>query len=196
MITIRGRVLMTSVLQRSEIAVAERACRLIGDRSAPRVLIGGLGLGFTLRAALDALPLDARVVVAELNPKVVEWCRGPAAALTADAASDPRVELFVGDVCDVIRAAASGSREPFDAIVLDLYEGPRDLPRGREDPLYGTTILTATRDALTPAGVYAVWGEEPNAAFEKRVRALGFTLTLTTAHGGGPRHAVYVATRP
>ena len=98
MISVGGRVLMTSMITRSELTLAERGCEAIRDREAPRVLIGGLGLGFTLRAALDALPKKARVVVAELNPRVVDWCRGPAAPATESAASDRRVQIIVGDL--------------------------------------------------------------------------------------------------
>src|SRR5262245_43862026 len=107
MILIGGRVLMTSMITSSELALAERGCALVADRPAPRVLIGGLGLGFTLRAALDALPSSAQVVVSELNPKVAEWCRGPAAELTNHAASDPRVRIAVGDVMNEIRRVAN-----------------------------------------------------------------------------------------
>jgi spermidine synthase len=192
MITIAGRVLMTSQRTRSELAVAELACAVLAGRPAPRVLIGGLGLGFTLRAALDALPRKGtKVDVAELNPAVERWCRGPLAALTNGAVSDPRVRVVLGDVTALIREA--DGRPRYDAIVLDLYLGPTDLPRGRVDPLYGSEILELTAGALKPGGVYSVWSEEPNTRFEERLRKLGFKVDLVRPQGGGPRHAVYVA---
>ncbi|MDB4971840.1 MAG: spermidine synthase [Myxococcaceae bacterium] len=191
MITIGTRVLMSSQLNRSEIAVAKLGCEPIRARPLPRVLIGGLGLGFTLRAALDVLPKKARVEVAELNPVVERWCRGPLAVLTADALSDPRVRLKLGDVTAPIRAAAGR----YDAIVLDLYLGPDDPKRGRVDPLYGLDILTKTHAALTKGGIYAVWSEEPNAQFEQRLARVGFSVQLVRPKGGGPRNAVYVATK-
>jgi spermidine synthase len=196
MITIGPRVLMSSIIHRSEVLVAEWGCAPIRERPAPRVLIGGLGLGFTLRAALDTLPPRAQVVVAELNPAVERWCRGPLAALTGSAVGDPRVEVRVGDVTESIRRAASGpAAERFDAIVLDLYLGPADLPHGQKDPLYGDEILRSTAAALQPGGVYAVWSEEPNAAFERRLGRLGLAVEWRRNQGGGPRHAVYLGVK-
>lgn len=196
MISIGGRVLMTSTLNRSELAVAQLACARIAAHPRPRVLIGGLGLGYTLRAALDALPGSAHVEVAELNEKVVEWCRGPLAVLTSDALADPRVEVTVGDVTRSIRAAAesAGVAPRYDAIVLDLYVGPSDTAHGPGDPLYGEAILARTRAALVAGGVYAVWAEQPSKAFEARLSKVGFTSELVRTRGGGPRHAVYLAT--
>lgn len=202
MITIASRVLMTSQRTRSETVLAQLACQPIRERSAPRVLIGGLGLGFTLRAALDVLPQKARVDVAELNPSVERWCRGPLAVLTNDAVSDPRVRVRIGDVTRPIRAAeprvpavSSGRERRYDAIILDLYLGPADPKRGRIDPLFGPEILEKTHAALTPGGIYAVWSEEPNAQFEERLKRVGFAVKLEQPRGGGPRHAVYVATK-
>ncbi len=189
MITVAGRVLMSSTHTRSEVALAELACMRVRDRESPRVLIGGLGLGYTLRAALDALPASAHVVVAELNPIVIEWCRGPAAIPSGGALADPRVEAIAGDVTDAIRAA----RGELDAIVIDLYVGPGPIPRGTIDPLYGAEILARTVDALRPRGVYAVWGEDPDARFERRLRHAGFHLERKLVRGGGPTHVVYLA---
>jgi len=193
MISVNGRVLMSSLIHRTEVAVAELACKRIAQRKAPRVLIGGLGLGFTLRAALDALPLKAEVVVAELSETVVQWCRGPAEALTEGAIDDSRVRVHVGDVTQVIRAAAR-DRTPFDAIILDLYEGPSKLVKAQQDPLYGGPILAKTHAALTPEVGYAVWAEDPNKAFERRLERTGFRTELVRCGRGGPRHAVYLAT--
>jgi len=193
MILHAGRVLMSSRIHRSELMVAELGCAPILDRKAPRVLIGGLGLGFTLRAALDALPRNAKIVVAELNPVVVKWCQGPAAIVTKAAVKDPRVTLVVDDVTRLIRDAANGKTRPYDAIILDLYVGPIDSPDAHRHPLYGATITAAAHSALTDAGVYSVWGEDRSRSFEARLQKAGFTTEFVLSRGGGPRHAVYVA---
>ena len=193
MITVNGRVLMSSIIHRSEVALAELACAALRQLPAPRLLLGGLGLGYTLRAALDALPKTGRVQVAELNAAVKKWCEGPLADLTGKAALDERVTAVIEDVSASVRRAAKAGAERFDAIIVDLYEGPRDLKPGQRDPLYGTEILRHTYAALSEGGVYAVWAEEPNAAFEQRLRAVGFQVEHARVRGGGPRHAVYVA---
>ncbi|MCZ7680176.1 MAG: hypothetical protein M5U28_15970 [Sandaracinaceae bacterium] len=133
LVSIGKRVLMSSTFTRSEQALARLGCEAAREREAPRVLVGGLGLGYTLRAALDALPPSARVIVAELNPIVVRWCRGLAAPASGHALEDPRVEVIAGDVTDRIREAAAGAA--FDAILLDLYVGPGRTTDA--DPLYG-----------------------------------------------------------
>jgi spermidine synthase len=157
------------------------------------VLVGGLGMGFTLRAALDALPAAARVTVAELNADVVAWCRGPLAAATDAAIADPRVEVVVGDVARLIAAAAPGA---FDAIVLDLYEGPNAATQDAKDPFYGTTALARSRAALAPGGVLAVWSEDPDAAFARRFGGAGFEVTThRSGRGGGRTHVVYLGVR-
>ncbi|MEA2564478.1 MAG: hypothetical protein QOH06_5982 [Acidobacteriota bacterium] len=189
-ITVAGRVLMSSMAHLTEVAVAEIACGEVAGRESPRVLIGGLGMGFTLRAALDALPRTGRVVVAEINAAVVRWCRGPLAPLTERAAMDFRSKIIVGDVAKVIAGARA---EPFDAIILDLYEGPRQATQGREDPFYGPEALKRTRQALTSKGVLAVWSEDPDAAFEKRLKTAGFAVERRKPGKGGPRHTIYLA---
>jgi spermidine synthase len=193
MISIAGRVLMTSNIHRSELAVAELGCAPIRERKRARVLIGGLGLGYTLRAALEALQPDAQVVVCELNPAVVRWCEGPARALTDGAVGDARVKVVVGDVTATIREVAANPKSPrFDAIILDLYVGPG--ASGHETrALYGREILARTHEALSPGGVYAVWAEDPSPPFEQRLAQLGFAAELKRVKGGGPRHAVYLA---
>ncbi|HEY3358351.1 MAG TPA: spermidine synthase [Polyangia bacterium] len=189
LITIAGRILMTSAAHRSEDALAVRACAAVAARPAPRVLVGGLGMGYTLRAALDALPAAAAVTVAELNPQVVAWCRGPLAALSAAALDDARVTVAVADVTAVI-AAARG----LDAIILDLYEGPHAATQGAADPLYGAAALARVARALTPGGVFAVWSEEPDRPFEARLRAGGFSVEVHRARGGRA-HVVYLSQR-
>jgi spermidine synthase len=191
--TVAGRVLMSSRAHLTEVAVAEMACREVACRDRPRVLIGGLGMGFTLRAALDALPKGARVLVAEVNEAVVRWCRGPLVQLTRRAVQDPRAEIVLEDVAGVIASAARDPRQRFDAIILDLYEGPREASQGRDDPFYGREALRRTREALTPGGVLAVWSEDPDAAFERRLRAAGFQVERRKPGKGGPRHTVYLA---
>lgn len=196
LITVGGRVLMASRAHRSEAVLAAAACARLAGRARPRVLVGGLGMGFTLRAALDALPAAARVVVAELTPAVVEWCRGPLAALTGGAVADPRVTVEIADVVAVIARAGSpsgGGHARFDAILLDLYEGPREASGGDRDPVYGRKALETARAALAPAGVLAVWSEDPDTAFERRLAAAGFTVERRRPRGGGPRHVVYLA---
>jgi spermidine synthase len=194
MISIDGRVLMSSNIHGSEVAVAELGCRTIRERSNPRVLIGGLGLGFTLRAALDQLPNGARVTIAELNRVVVRWCRGPAALITNNAVSDPRVRVFEGDVTREIRRVSADASSPrFDAIVLDLYIGPGASSHGSTEALYGNDILRHTHAALSEGGTYSVWGEDPDAAFEQRLQRAGFRTELVRTRGGGPRHTIYLA---
>ena len=194
LITVAGRVLMSSAAHRSEMALAESACAHLAGRSGPRVLIGGLGMGFTLRAALDHLPSDARVIVAELNPTVVEWCRGPLAELTGRAVEDRRVEIVVGDAADlIVRAAEGGADARYDAILLDLYEGPRESGGGADAPFYGRRALKTTRSALAPGGVFAVWSEDPDPAFERRLRGDAFRVERLRPRSGGPRHVVYLA---
>ncbi|MEN8163893.1 MAG: spermidine synthase [Acidobacteriota bacterium] len=187
-------VLMNSRLNLTEVALAGSACGLLAPRRRPRVLIGGLGMAFTLRAALDALPPDARVTVAEINPVVERWCRGPLKGLTDGAVEDPRVEVHIGDVAGVITRAARG-RDVFDAIILDLYQGTHDANDDPRDPFYGKKALETARKALKDDGVFAVWTEFADPAFEKRLRAVGFDCRRTSPGKGGPRHIVYLATK-
>ncbi|HEV3076292.1 MAG TPA: spermidine synthase [Thermoanaerobaculia bacterium] len=192
-ITVGGRVLMNGAAHRSEAALAELACRPIAGLPRPRVLIGGLGMGYTLRAALGVLPRRASVTVAEIDPVIVEWCRGPLAEPAGRAVDDPRVAIEIGDVAAAIARAAAVGGGGFDAILLDLYEGPRTAAHGRDDPLYGRAALASVRAALNPGGVFAVWSEEPDAAFESRLGAAGFTWKRVRPGRGGPRHTLYLA---
>lgn len=190
LITLDGRVLMTSAAHRSEEALGDLACRRLAGRPRPRVLVGGLGMGFTLRAALAVLPSSAAVLVAEINPRVAAWCRGPLAPLTGGAVADPRVAVAEADVADVLRGAPPAS---LDAVILDLYEGPHAGSHRTDDPVYGSRAVERTRAALAPGGVFAVWGENRDPGFEKRLRAAGFTVTCERPGRGGLRHAVYLA---
>lgn len=193
-ITIDRRTLMSSMLNRSEIALGEMACRPLADRPAPRVLVSGLGLGYTLRAALDALPRDAQVIVAEINPVVVDWCRSHLAPLCDNVLKDPRVRLDVGDVnISIARGAAGCKGNRYDAIVLDLYEGPYAVPAGQEDPVFGPTALAGMRVALAVGGCLAVWSEQAAPSFEKRLRSSGFDCEPHRPRHKGTRHMVYLA---
>ena len=194
LITIDNRVLMNSSANRSEIVLSELACQAISGVKSPRVLVGGLEMGFTLKAALDNLPVGAEVVVAELNPIVVDWCRGPLSQLIGGAADDPRVEVLIDDVAAIILdAAMKGGEKKFDAIILDLYEGPYEGDMGRGDYLYGDAALELSSSALKPEGVFAVWSEDPDKAFEKRLKTAGFSVNRQRPGRGGRRHVVYIA---
>src|SRR5712672_2257568 len=187
--------LMNSRLSGSEEALATIACEKVRRRKMPRILIGGLGMGFTLRAALVALGPDARIVVAELVPAVVAWARGPMAEVFGGSLSDPRVSIHETDVTEVIRSHKS----KFDAILRDVDNGPEGLTRKANDALYDSAGLSAAYAALRPGGVLAVWSSGPNAAFSKRLRAAGFDVKevaiRATGRGGGARHVIWIAAR-
>jgi len=191
LIVLDGRVLMNSRASRSEQALAELA--LAARPSARRVLVGGLGMGITLRRALQLVPGDARVQVVELQPHVAEWCRGPLSRVNARALADPRVALRVADVAEAMREAASGD-ERWDAILLDLFEGPH-AGTTADDPCYGDDAVAAARRALAPGGVLAVWGEDPAPGFERRLEVHGFAVERRRPGRGGRRHAVTLAVR-
>ena len=189
LIVIDGRVLMTTRDRRSEQALATLACAAL--TGSPRVLIGGLGMAYTLRAALDVLPATAEVVVAELTAAVADWCRGPLAPLTGAAVLDPRVAVVIDDVSAVIAGAPRGR---YDAILLDLYEGPHAATQRADDPFYGRAALGKSHAALAPGGTLAVWSEEPDEAFSRRFTAAGFDVA-THRLGKTRSHIVYVGRR-
>jgi spermidine synthase len=191
LISIDGRVLMSSGDRRSEEAVATLACKALVGLAAPRMLIGGLGLGYTLRAALDALPAKAQVTVAELTAEVETWCRGPLAPLTHGAVLDPRVTVVIDDVERVIGAVPAGG---YDAIVLDLYEGPHPISKRDDEPFYGRRALARSYAALSPGGVLAIWSEDINTGFPKRMSDAGFTTTVHRP-GGKRAYGVYLGVR-
>jgi spermidine synthase len=187
--------LMNSRLSGSEAALATLAAKKLEANKKPQLLIGGLGMGFTLRAALAVLGTDARIVVAELVPAVVAWARGPMAEIFGDSLSDPRVSIREMDVTEVIRSHES----KFDAILLDVDNGPEGLTRKANDALYDLAGLNAVHAALRSGGVLAVWSSGPNAAFSKRLRTAGFDVNevavRATGRGGGARHVIWIATR-
>lgn len=189
LIALDGRVLMHSMASRSEETLGRAVAESIAGCTAPQLLIGGLGMGFTLRAALDVLPHDARILVAEIEPAVVRWCEGPLAVLNHTALADPRVEVEIADVAEPIR----NSDGRFHAIALDLYEGVRLPKPGVPDPHYGDTALRVLRRALRPNGTFARWCEQADPAFERRLARSGFGFERRRAGRGGRRHCVYLA---
>ena len=187
--------LMNSRMSSSEIVLAEVACERLKGRRNVRVLIGGYGMGFTLRAALAGLGTDAQVIVAELVPAVLKWARGPMADLTAGGLSDPRVSVQEADVGSVIESG----RGSFDAILLDVDNGPDGLSRIENDRLYNFAGLKAARQALRPGGMLAVWSAAPSKAFVNRLEQTGFVVEEVKARankGRGVRHIIWVAARP
>src|SRR5215212_488752 len=188
--------LMNSRLSGSEEALATLACRRIQTVKRPHLLIGGLGMGFTLRAALAVLGPEARIMVAELVPAVIAWARGPIAHLFGDSLGDSRASIREADAVEVIRSQVSA----FDAILLDVDNGPEGLIRKAKDALYDSNGLRAIHRALRPRGVLAVWSSGPNAAFSRRLADAGFQVdevnVRATAKRKGARHVIWFAARP
>ena len=188
--------LMNSRLSGSEEALATLACRRIEAVRRPHLLIGGLGMGFTLRAALAVLGSEARITVAELVPAVIGWARGPMADIFGDSLTDPRARILGADVMEVIQSHPAA----FDAILLDVDNGPEGLIRKANDALYDLKGLKAIRRALRPNGVLAVWSSGPNAAFSKRLRDAGFDVNevavRATTKRSGARHVIWFAAKP
>ena len=187
--------LMNSRLSGSEEALAKLSCLRLRGRERPKILIGGLGMGFTLRAALAELGSDAQVTVAELLPAVVAWARGPMAEVFGDSLKDPRVSIYRR------RCWASDQigRSAYDAILLDVDNGPEGLTRKANDSLYDLPGLSSARTALTPGGILAVWSSAPNKAFTQRLRKVGFGVDEVGARAngtrGGARHTIWIATK-
>ncbi|KAB7648168.1 spermidine synthase [Polymorphobacter fuscus] len=194
MIVLGGNELMNSRMRGSEEALAEMTLAKLGDR-APHILIGGYGMGFTLRKALSLLGPDALVTVAELVPEILDWARGPMAALTGDGLDDPRVQIAHGDVGFLI----SSGQGRYDAILLDVDNGPDGLVRDENNRLYSKTGLAEARAALRPGGVLAIWSAAPDAVFTNRLRRARFqveeVVVRARENGKGPRHVIWFATR-
>jgi spermidine synthase len=186
--------LMNSRLSGSEEALAAIACDRIKSRKAPRMLIGGLGMGFTLRAALASLGPDASVTVAELVPAVIKWARGPMIDVFGNSLADPRVSIREADVGELIRSGPSN----FDAIVLDVDNGPDGLTRKANDALYGLAGLRAARRALRTGGVLTIWSARPDPKFTLRLQKANFAvdvLNVPAGSRGRKKHVVWIATR-
>lgn len=186
--------LMNSRMHGSEDALAEQTCARLVNPAAARLLIGGLGMGFTLAAALRNLGAQARVQVAELVPDVVEWNRGVLGSCAGRPLDDPRVQVICTDVSDVLR----GTQQEYDAILLDVDNGPEGLTRKENNWLYSGEGLLAARAALRDQGLLAVWSAGPAADFRRRLDAAGFAVdeTRVYAHGTrGTRHVIWFACR-
>lgn len=198
-INVDGRELMSNRVHGSEDALADLACDQLESRRSKQpdacILIGGLGIGFTLAAALRRVGPEARVVVAELVPAVVAWNRGVLGEAAGYPLCDPRASVYPGDVADLIRDPPA----PWDAILLDVDNGPSGLTRSSNDWLYTWEGLNAAFAALRPGGVLGVWSAAPDEAFTRRVKRAGFRVTPigVRARGakGGRRHTVWIATR-
>lgn len=165
----------------------------------PHLLIGGYGMGFTFRAALAALPDGGRVTVAEVVPEILDWAQGPLAHLTGDTLGDPRGEVVIADVAALIDDAIDGTTGRYDAILLDVDNGPDGIVREGNDRLYTRTGLGKARDALNPGGVLAVWSAAPDPAFSRRLRDAGFAVEERTVrarpNNKGPRHTIWFAVK-
>ncbi|MFM5917972.1 MAG: spermidine synthase [Novosphingobium sp.] len=183
--------LMSTRMRGSEEALATMTIERLGDLRAPHVMVGGYGMGFTLRAALAKLGHDARVTVAELVPEIIEWARGPMADLTAGCLDDPRVRLVRGDVAEAILLAP----EPLDAILLDVDNGPDGLVRSDNNRLYSKSGLHNARKALRPGGILAVWSAFKDDRFRRRMEDCHFEVeeveVRARANGKGPRHVIW-----
>jgi spermidine synthase len=191
-----GKPLMSSRMHGSEEALAAAACRHARTLEDPCVLVGGLGMGFTLRATLDVLPPGAEVVVAELVPAVVDWNRGPLGPLAGHPLKDKRVHLELGDVAETLRSSAGR----FDAVLLDVDNGPAAFTTSDNASLYDDQGLAAARAALKRGGVLAVWSAWEDRHFEHRLRYGGFAVEVERVRGrlkkGGPRHTIFVGRLP
>jgi len=196
MIVLGQNELMSTRMRGSEEALATMTLERL-DVPAPHLLIGGYGMGFTLRAALAARP-QVRITVAELVPEIVEWARGPMAGLTAGCLDDPRVSLRMGDVSAFIDDAADGTTEPYDAILLDVDNGPDALIRPGNERLYRREGLVAAHAALTKGGVLAVWSAAPDDGFTKAMGRAGFRVHVKNARGvrgRGVKHTIWLGAR-
>jgi spermidine synthase len=185
--------LMSSRMSGSEEALATMTCDRLRSSKGASLLIGGYGMGFTLRAALGVLGPDAKIAVAELVPGIIDWARGPMAELAAGCLDDPRVELILGDVSKAIGAAT----RRYDAILLDVDNGPDGLTREANEGLYSAAGLATAKAALRPGGILAIWSAAPDARFTRRLTAAGFQVeevgVRARSNGKGPRHVIWFA---
>jgi spermidine synthase len=194
MIVMGHNELMSSRMSGSEIALATETIKRLKGRPAPTLLIGGYGMGFTLRAALEVLGPKAEVIVAELVPEIIQWARGPMAEIAAGCLDDPRVRLIMGDVGSEI----DGAQGDYDAILLDVDNGPDGVVRDGNGALYSSSGLRAARRALKAGGVLAVWSAGPDPAFTRRLEKNGFAVdeirVAARTNGKGPKHTIWFAT--
>lgn len=200
MITLERNELMSTRMQFSEEQLAELTIdRLTAHATdhGPNMLIGGYGMGFTLRAALARLGADAKVVVAELMPEIIEWAKGPMAHHTGDCLADPRLSLEITDVADPIGEAADGMRAQFDAILLDVDNGPDGLVREENDKLYSPRMLRQMGEAMAPGGILSIWSADKDPRFTNRLEKNGFEVEVREVrarpNNKGPRHTIWFA---
>ncbi len=193
MIVLDRNELMSSRMSGSEKQLALMTIERLQGRKALHLLIGGYGMGFTLRAALGVLDGSARVTVAELVPKIIEWARGPMADLMGGCLDDPRVDLLIEDVVPVIAAGKAS----YDAILLDVDNGPDGLTAAANDRLYSASGLQVAKAALKPGGILAVWSAGSDDPFTRRLRNAGFDVDEVAVkardNGKGPRHVIWFA---
>jgi spermidine synthase len=187
-----GYELMSTRKHASEAALGSLPCRRLKHSESARVLIGGLGMGFTLAAVLTEVGSKAEVTVAELIPEVVEWNRGPLGERSGYPINDSRTRIHVGDVVKLLRKSSAC----FDVIALDVDNGPEGLTKSTNDWLYSMSGIAAAQDALSPVGILAYWSADPDQAFHDRLRRCGFMVEEVTvfAHGKkGARHTIWLA---
>ena len=193
MIVLGHNELMSTRKWGSEEALAVMSAERIKSAKQPHVLIGGYGMGFTLRAALKVLPADARITVVELMPEIIAWARGPMAQVAQGCLDDARVNLVMADVAPII----AGGLGEYDAILLDVDNGPDGLVRADNDILYSGSGLRAAKAALAPGGVLAIWSAAPDAAFNRRLLKAGFDVdevkVSARSNGKGPKHVIWFA---
>ena len=197
MIVLGHNELMSTRMRGSEEALATMTLERLQGVRAPRLLIGGYGMGFTLRAALAGIGPKGHVTVAELVPEIIEWARGPMAEVAAGCLDDPRVTLRMDDVADAMLLAP----EPFDAILLDVDNGPDGLVRAENNRIYSKSGLHNARRALAPGGVLAIWSAAPDPKFTRRLEDVGFEVEQVEVRaridkngkGKGPRHVIWFA---
>jgi len=195
MIVLDRNELMNSRMSGSEEVLATATCERLGVRKAPHLLIGGYGMGFTLRAALRSLGADAKLTVAELVPEIIDWARGPMAKIAAGCLDDPRVSVVGDDVATLI----DNRQGQYDAILLDVDNGPDGLTRASNGRLYSERGLEAAWRALRPGGILAIWSAAPDPRFARKFASCGFAVdevvTRARSNGKGPRHVLWFGTR-
>jgi len=195
MIVLERNELMSTRMHGSEVALGTMACDRLAGHKAPHLLIGGYGMGYTLRAVLSRLGPGAHVTLVELVPGIIDWARGPMAAVTAGCLDDPRVTVTMGDVAATMAQAAS----TYDAILLDVDNGPDGLTRAANDGLYSPRGLAEARNALRPGGILAVWSAAPDTAFGRQLESGGFSVETVKVRaretGKGATHIIWFATK-